>query len=366
MTELAVTTVVGLGGFAVGLVFGATVQRTNFCTMGGISDFVIMGDGRRFRAWLLAIAVAVIGTQLLAFKGAVDIDKSIYLTSNFGWLGAIVGGLMFGFGMVHAGGCGSKAVARLGSGNLKSLVVVLVLAIFAYMALRGLIAPVRAQMESIANVELKARGLQTQSIGDMIAALGVSVRAARAGVAIVLAAVLLVFCFKDAAFRASPTNIVGGMLIGLTVIAGWTITGILGADDFDPAPFASVTFVAPVGESLQYLMTFTGAKINFGIAVVGGAIAGSFLMAVARGTFRLESFTDRNDFLRHVGGAALMGTGGVMALGCTIGQGITGMSTLALGSLVAWGSIMAGCYFALKHLEEGSLRGAIRAVLARG
>jgi uncharacterized protein len=365
MNGFAVTTVVGLGGFAIGLLFGATVQRTNFCTMGGISDLVVMGDGRRFRAWLLAIAVAVIGTQLLAFKGAVDIDKSIYLTSNLGWFGAIVGGLMFGFGMVFTAGCGSKAVARLGGGNLKSLVVVLVLAIFAYMTLRGLIAPVRAQMENLANIELKARGLQTQSIGDMIAVLGVSAHTARAGVAIIVAAALLVFCFKDTAFRASPVNIAGGAIIGLIVVAGWAVTGILGADDFEPAPLASITFVAPVGESLQYLMTFTGAKINFGIAVVGGAIAGSFLMAMARGTFRLESFTDRNDFLRHVGGAALMGTGGVMALGCTIGQGITGMSTLALGSLIAWASIMAGCYFALKYLEEGSLGGAIRAVVAR-
>ncbi|MEJ2433672.1 MAG: YeeE/YedE thiosulfate transporter family protein, partial [Pseudolabrys sp.] len=133
MDGLSVTTIVGLGGFAVGLVFGGVVQRTNFCTMGGISDLVLMGDGRRFRAWLLAIAGAIIGTQALYFGGVIDIDKSIYLTPNLGWLGAIVGGAMFGFGMTQTGGCASKTLVRLGGGNLKSLVAMVVLGIFAYM-----------------------------------------------------------------------------------------------------------------------------------------------------------------------------------------------------------------------------------------
>ena len=149
-------------------------------------------------------------------------------------------------------------------------------------------------------------------------------------------------------------------------MAGWIVTGVLGADEFNPVPLASITFVAPVGESLQYLMTFTGSTINFGIAVVAGVIIGSFLMAVATGTFLVESFADRIDLVRHLYGAALMGAGGIMALGCTIGQGITGMSTLSAGSVVAWLSILGGGYLGIKCLEEGSLGGAIRAVLTRG
>ncbi len=367
MGELTTTTIVGIGGFIIGLVFGAVVQRTNFCTMGAISDLVLMGDGRRFRAWVLTIAVAIIGTQALHFSGAIDVNKSVYLTPNLGWLGAIIGGVMFGFGMTLAGGCGSKTVVRLGAGNLKSLVVAIVLGLVGYMTMRGLLAPARMQMEAAINVNLRTHGLNTQNIGEMAAAvLGLPGNTARAIAAVAVAVAFLVFCFKDAAFRRSPSNIAAGLILGLTVVAGWIVTGILAADEFNPVPLASLTFVAPLGESLQYLMTFTGSTINFGIAVVGGVIVGSFLMALATGTLQIESFTDRNDFLRHIGGGALMGAGGVMALGCTIGQGITGMSTLALGSVMAWLSIIGGGYLGIKYLEEGSFGGAVRAVFARG
>jgi uncharacterized membrane protein YedE/YeeE len=367
MGELATTTIVGIGGFVVGLVFGATVQRTNFCTMGAISDLVLMGDGRRFRAWILAIAVAILGTHGLHFANLIDVNKSIYLTSNLGWLGAIIGGAMFGFGMMLTGGCGSKTVTRLGAGNLKSLVVALVLGIVAYMTLRGLFALARVQLETASNIDLKTRGLNNQNIGEMVGALlGLSGNGARAVAAVVVAAAFLVYCFKDAHFRRSATNVAAGLIIGLTPVAGWAVTGILGADEFDPTPLVSVTFVAPLGESLQYLMTFTGSTINFGIAVVGGVIVGSFLMAAGTGTFQIEGFTDCDDFVRHIVGASLMGAGGALALGCTIGQGIAGMSTLALGSALAWLSIIGGGYLGVKYLEEGSFSGAVRAVFGRG
>lgn len=365
MAELATITVLGTGGLVVGLVFGAVAQRTNFCTMGSISDLVLMGDGRRFRGWVLAIAVAIIGTHLLHFSGAIDINKSIYLTANLGWLGAIAGGAMFGFGMTQTGGCGSRTLVRLGSGNLKSLVVAIVLGIVAYMTLRGLLALARVQIETT-NIDLKAHGLANQNIGEMAAPLlGASPGIARTAAAALVATAFLAFCFKDANFRRSATNITAGLVIGLTVVGGWIVTGVLAVDEFEPVPLSSITFVAPVAESVQYLMTFTGSTINFGIAVVGGVILGSFLMAVATGTFQIESFTDRNDLARHLGGAALMGAGGVLALGCTIGQGITGMGTLALGSVIAWLSIIAGAYIGIKYLEEGSFGDAIRAVLAR-
>jgi uncharacterized protein len=365
MSELATNTIVAIGGFAIGLIFGAVVQRTNFCAMGGISDFVLMGDGRRFRAWLLAIAVAIIGTQALYFAGIIDIDKSIYLAPNIGWLGAIVGGLMFGFGMTQTGGCASKNLVRLGGGSLKSLIVVVVLGIVAYMTLRGLLALPRLQIETT-NINLTARGLHNQNLGEMAgAAVGIPAVYARAVAAAVVALLFLAICFKDEAFRRSPRNIVAGVGLGLAAIGGWLVTGVLGADAFNPAPLASITFVAPAGESLQYLMTFTGSTIDFGIAVFGGVIVGSFLAAVATGTFYVETFTERGDLMRHLGGAMLMGAGGVMALGCTIGQGITGMSTLSLGSLIAWLSIVSGGYLGIRYLEEGSFAGVLRATFAR-
>ena len=367
MEEIPLGTLVALLGFGLGLVFGATALRTNFCTMGAVSDMVFMGDLNRFRAWMLAIAVAILGSQALHLSGAVDLSESIYLAPSLGWAGAIIGGLMFGFGMTLAGGCGNKTLVRLGAGNLKSLVVAVMLGIFAYMTLRGLIALARVRLQAATNLDLESAGLDTQGMPDLLAAAtGLPAEAARWGLALVFAGALLWFCFKSPAFRASPRNIVAGLIVGALVPLGWLVTGVVGYDDFEPTPLASFTFVAPTGESLVYLMTFSGATINFGIAVVGGVIAGSFLMAQATRSFRVESFTTASDMIRHLVGGALMGTGGVLALGCTIGQGITGMSTLALGSLIALLSIIGGAVYGMKYLEEGSLGGAMRAILARG
>lgn len=365
MPDLPVTTIVGMGAFAVGSVFGWTAQKTNFCTMGAISDMVFMGDWRRFRAWMLAIAVAVLGTQALHLTGTVNLGKSIYLTPNLGWAGAVLGGLLFGFGMTMAGGCGNKTLVRIGGGNLKSVIVFLVLGFFSYMTLRGLIALGRIQLEA-SNINLAGLGLASQGMPDIMAKLtGLPVPSVRLGLTVVMGGGLAAWCFKDSQFRASAHDVLGGLMIGLLVVAGWAVSGILGADEFDPAPLASFSFVAPIGGSLQYLMTFTGSTIDFGIAAVGGVIFGSFLAAKAGANFKLESFTDTDDLLRHLVGAALMGTGGVLAMGCTIGQGITGMSTLALSAPIALGSIVLGGVLGMKYLEEGTLSGAVKAMLGR-
>lgn len=367
MEGLPITTWVSILGFILGLIFGAVALKTNFCTMGAISDMVLMGDWNRFRAWMLAIAVAILGSQAMHLAGLVDLNTSIYLTLNMGWAGAIVGGLMFGFGMTMTGGCGNKTLVRLGAGNLKSLVVALVLGIFAYMTLRGLTGLARVELESLTNVNLEASGLAAQGLPDFLAAAtGLGIGMARVTVAVAAAAALLWFCFKSAHFRQSKTDILAGLLIGLLIAAGWYATGVLGSDEFDPTPLASFTFVNPVGNSLQYLMTFTGATINFGIATVGGVIVGSFIAAKATGVFRLESFVDANDMVRHIIGGALMGTGGIVAMGCTIGQGLTGISTLAVSSLIALLSIIAGGVYGIKYLEEGSLGGAFQAIFERG
>jgi uncharacterized membrane protein YedE/YeeE len=367
MPELPVHVIVALGGALAGAVFGFTAQRTNFCTMGAVSDAVLIGDYRRARMWALAIAVALIGSQAMHLSGLVDLGRSIYLTASLGWLGALLGGMMFGCGMVLAGGCGNKTLVRLGAGNLKSLIVAITLGVFAYMTLRGLIGLGRVAWIEPTNLDLRRLGLTDQGLPRLVASgLGLSQASPRVILTGAIASALAWFCLKDAAFRASLRMIIGAVVIGLTVPAGWWITGVLGRDDFDPTPLASVTFVAPVGESLVYLMTFSGASITFGIATVGGVIAGSFLAAVSSGTWRLEGFTDSGDMLRHLAGGALMGTGGVLALGCTIGQGLTGVATLAVGSWIALASIVAGGVVALKSLEEGGLVPGLRALFTAG
>jgi uncharacterized membrane protein YedE/YeeE len=365
MNEIPVGTLVAALGFGLGIIFGATAHCANFCTMGAISDIVFMGVWNRFRAWMLATAVAIIGSQTLYLTNTVDLSQSIYLTTNLGWAGAIIGGLMFGFGMTMTGGCGNKTLVRLGAGNLKSLVVAVVLGIFAYMTLRGLTGLARLELEGLTNIELEAFGLAAQGLPDILAAVGVPLEAARLVVVAGVAGGLLWFCFKSPEFRASKTDVVGGLIIGALVPTAWYVTGVIGNDDFDPTPLASFSFVAPVGEGLQYLMTFTGSTISFGVAVVGGIIAGAFVASKAAGEFRVEAFTNADDMLRHIIGGAIMGTGGVMALGCTIGQGITGMSTLAVGSVIALASILTGGVFGMKYLEEGSFGGAFSAMFAR-
>lgn len=363
--EIPVQTLVGTLGFAIGIAFGAVTQRANFCTMGALSDIVLIGDYRRFRAWMLALAIAILAAQALHLAGAVDLDRSIYLSPSLGWLGATLGGLAFGFGMTLAGGCASRTLVRLGAGNLKALVSILVLAIFAYMTARGLIGVVRVRVIEATNLPLDRLGAAHQGLPNLLVALtGLDPGLARALAAAMIAGGLLWYCLKDRGFRSSPRHLGAGLAIGMLVAAGWLVTGLAGRDEFEPTPLASLSFVAPVGDGLQYLMTYTGATLTFGSAVVGGVILGAFLAALGSRTFRLEGFADQADLIRHLAGSALMGTGGVMALGCTIGQGITGLSTLAGGSVLALLSIIAGAIWGLRYLEEGRIGAALLSLLA--
>lgn len=367
MEDLPIGVVVASLGFGLGIVFGGTAQKTNFCTMGAISDIVFMENWNRFRAWMLATGVAILGSQYLYQTEVIDLTKAIYLTPNFGWFGAILGGLMFGFGMTLGSGCGNKTLVRIGAGNLKSLVVLLFLGIFAYMTLRGLVGLARVEMEAMTMVDLTASGLKTQGIPEILAkAFSLPLKVISMIASVVIGGGLVLYAFKSAEFRSSTQDVAAGFIIGLLVIAAWYVTGVIGNDEFDPVQVTSFTFIAPSGDGLQYLMTFTGATINFGIATVGGIIFGSFVMAVASKEFHLEAFSDVGDMVRHIIGGMLMGVGGVLSLGCTIGQGITGMSTLAIGSLLALLSIIAGGVYGLKYLEEGSLGGALKAMVSRG
>ena len=368
--ELSNVQNVALWAFVVAAVFGAVANKTNFCTMGAISDWINIGNKNRLRAWFLAIGIAVIGSQLLQSMTALDLGNSIYLTSNFGWLGHLVGGSLFGIGMTLASGCGQRTLVLVGSGNLKSLVVMLVLGVSAYMTLRGLIALFRINVIEVTNIDLTQMEIQDQGIDTIIAALtGIeNVTMLTWVVAAIVGLGLIGFAFKSREFRTSFDNVLAGISIGIIVTAAWYITGIVGFDDFEPVPLESFTFVAPVGNSVQYLMTYTGSTINFGIAAVFGVIAGSFLYAITAGKFQIQTFASRNDMVAHLIGAVLMGFGGVLSLGCTIGQGVTGMSTLALGSLITLGSIIFGSALTMKvqyyQIDEQPFLLALRSSLA--
>ncbi len=340
---------IALYGFVGAFLFGAIGSRTQFCTMGAVSDWVNMGSLTRMRVWFLATGIAIFGAQSLQHFGLVDLSQSIYLTSNFTWLGHLLGGFLFGIGMTLGSGCGQRTLVRVGGGNLKSLVVLLVMAISAYMTLRGLFALLRLQINDPSTIDLEQSGLTTQGIPELTSHfLGLSPSIATAIVAILIGGGMIVWALRDREVRTNFDNMLAGIGIGLIIVFAWFTTGYLGFDDFDPLPTEAYSFIAPVGNALTYLMTFTGSTINFGISVVLGVLAGSFAYSIVTGNFRIESFSDKSDLINHLMGGLLMGFGGVMSLGCTIGQGISGLSTLAIGSLITLISIIAGCAFALK------------------
>lgn len=342
-----------LGGLLIGAAFGATVYRTNYCAMGSLSDIHNFQDFRRFRAWVLAATTALLGTQMLSLAGIVAIDKSMYLAPSINWFGNIAGGLLFGIGMVFAGGCPSRNLARAGGGDLRALLTLIVLGIVAYMTIAGLLAPVRVAFDTATSISVAGAG--TQSISDLLAALtGLSRRSVTLAMVTLIGAGGLIFCFADLRFRTSTVHVVSGLAVGATVIAGWALTG-LAFDDMAtrPIPPTSLTYVRPTGDTLQWLSLFTATPMpGFGVASVLGALIGAFAVAFAMGRFRLATFSDTDDTVRNLLGAALMGVGGVMALGCTVGQAITGVSTLALGSFLTFAAIVAGGFQGLKLLER--------------
>lgn len=363
MSSLSVTTVVGVLAFCAGIVFGGVAQRTAFCLAGALSDAMMLSDTRRLRMWLLAIAVAVLGTQLLEMGGLVALGTTVYRSPSLGWLGGIVGGLLFGFGMALTGGCLQRSLVRVGAGNLKSLIVVLVAGLFAYMTLRGLLAVPRLALVEAANLDLGRLGLTSQGVPELLsAASGLYLPLMRLLVVALTVISLVAWCLQDEAFRSAPRHIAGGAVIGLLIPVGWVITGVIGSDEAKPQAPASFGFAAPLGESIVYLLTFPGATITFGIAAAGGVLAGAFISSLSMRQFRLETFADPGETLRHLSGGALMGIGGVLALGCTIGQGMTGLSTLSLGSLIALAAMMTGGVLGLNYLEEGSVTRALRAM----
>jgi uncharacterized membrane protein YedE/YeeE len=336
-----------LSGLLIGFVYGSVGLLSGFCLLSGLRGWWADGDGRLIRTYALAIGVAVAATQLLAAAGLVDIGKSIYLQPQFSVPVLFFGGLLFGYGMVLSNGCGSRALVLLGRGNLRSFVVVIVLAIFAQMTLKGLIAPPR-----IAMVAASQSNAAANSVPALLAEAGLSGTVARMLAASVISAALIIFAFAHPAFRRSPGQVAAGLVVGLLVAAGWFATGYLGADDFNPTPVTSLTFIAPIADALQYVMLSTGSTLNFGIVTVFGVFAGSLVTALLTGRFELEGYRSPRHMLRSGTGAALMGAGGVMAFGCSVGQGLTGFSTLALASLIAFAGILLG--------TAAGLRGALR------
>ncbi len=350
------------GGFALALVFGFVASKTNFCTMGAISDVVNMEHWGRMRMWLLAIAVAIAGTGLLQYFGQIDVARSVYQRPTLPWLSLLVGGALFGVGMTLAGGCANKNLLRVGGGSIRSFVVLTFLAISAYMTLKGLFAQWRASLLDPVSIDLTRFGVKTQSLPELLAgASGLPARTALLVVAGIVTLALLGFVFKDKRFRGNLAQVLGAVVLGAIIVLGWYLSGHIGygenPDTLEMSYFGtntrtieSFSFVAPTAYSLELMMLWTdkSLRVTFGIATALGVVLGSLGWALYSKTFRLEGFASIADLRNQIIGATLMGFGGVTAMGCTVGQGLTGISTLALGSLLALTGIIAGSVATLK------------------
>jgi uncharacterized membrane protein YedE/YeeE len=347
--------------FALAFVFGMIAQRTHFCTMGAVADVVNIGDWTRMRMWALAAGTAMIGFNAMVAFGWVEAGHTLYAGERLIWLSNLLGGLMFGIGMVLASGCGSKNLVRVGGGNLKALVVLLVLGLSAYMTLRGLTAVWR--VETVDQVALVLPG--GQDLPSLLAAgTGWAVPTLAGLLGLVLGAALLGWALASAQGRSADV-LLGGIGIGLVIVAVWWVSGQLGfvvehPETLEAAFLAtnsrgmeSLSFVSPVAFAIDWLIYYSeaGRRLTLGIVAVFGVIAGAAVWALASGSFRWEGFGSVEDLGNHLAGGMLMGIGGITALGCTIGQGLSGVSTLAIGSFVALMGIFAGVVLGLHYLR---------------
>jgi uncharacterized protein len=381
--------------FITALVMGMVANKTNFCTMGAVSDLVNMNDSGRMRAWLLAATVALIGVTLLEAASLMSVDDTLppYRGSSFAWLEYILGGLMFGVGMTLGSGCGNKTLIRIGGGNLKSIFVFALIATCAYF----MVNPIPGTSDTIYSLLFYSWTNPTtvtlttqQDIGAILAgASGSETSALRTLMGLFFAAILLFLIYKSQDFRRSKDNNLSGIVIGLAVIIAWYATSNLVTIDADGenmswASYASTsnwdmmedgpetrprdiavqsyTFINPIGQTLRYgINGFEQTLLTFGVVAVIGVILGSLTWSLVSRSFRIEWFADVKDFINHLIGGILMGVGGILALGCTIGQAITGFSTLSIGSILAFAGIVAGSamtmkiqYYKMMHENEAT------------
>ena len=346
---------------------GALAQKTRFCTMGAVSDWINMGDTARMRSWVFAMAIALAGVVALEATGTINLSGETfppYRTASFAWVRYLVGGFMFGVGMTLASGCGNRTLVRIGGGNVKSLTVLLVAAVCAYLMLwTPLFETAFAPWIQATTINLATYGMPTQEVGSILAGMfGLAPsRTLNLTVSALVAIALFVWVFSSRDFRDNFDAVLGGAVVGVAVLAAWYLTGgpmglawkeytEMATEIPSRVQTQSFTFISPMGDSVRYLMSPTKfAYINFGVMALAGVILGGFAYAVATKGFRYERFFTFKDFASHVLGGALMGIGGVLAMGCTVGQAITGVSTLAMGSILAFFSIVIGAALTMKY-----------------
>ena len=329
-----------MGGIALGL--AARIGR--FCTLGAIEDYLYGDDDRRMRMWLIAIGVAVIGTHLAIFWGLFDSGQSAYLDRVWNPWATVVGGLMFGYGMALSGNCGYGALARLGGGDLRSFMIVIVMGLSAYIVMSGPLAHARVWL-----FPAETDASTAQSLPQLFAPLGVSPLAT----GLILGAILLALAVTRAKVRMSLGQLFWAAVVGLAVTSGWLGTYWIAETGFEPEPIETHAFAAPIGDTIFYAMTASGNALSFSVGSVVGVVLGTVLGSYSKGHFRWEACEDPRELRRQILGAAIMGPGAILAVGCSVGQGLSAFSVLAFSAPVAFIAIFIGAALGLRQLIAG-------------
>jgi len=329
-----------LGGIALGL--AARIGR--FCTLGAIEDLLYGSDDRRLRMWAIAIGVAIIGTHIALATDHFDLGESAYVVRVWNPLGTIVGGLMFGYGMALSGNCGYGALARLGGGDLRSFVIALVMGLSAYLVMSGPLAHLRVLLFPV-----ETDAASTQSFTQLAASVGVSPLIT----GISVGGALVAFALSKPEMRRSGSHIFWGSIVGLVIVSGWVGTYWIAMTGFEAEPIETHTFAAPIGDTIFYGMTASGNALSFSVGSVLGVVLGAALGSFSKGRFRWEACEDPYELRRQILGAAIMGPGAILAVGCSVGQGISAFSVLAFSAPVAFIAIFVGAAIGLKQLISG-------------
>lgn len=346
------------GGLAIGAALGAVAQATRFCTMGALADWFGWGGRARAMMWLLAVAVAACGSMALVATGSVDATRTVAWSPRLLVLSALVGGALFGIGMVLASGCPQRSLVKAGAGNLKAWVTLLVAGLAAQMTLRGVLAEPRVRLLDPVGWQLP----HPQDLGSLLSPwLGLPAAGLRWAVLALLLAVAARALWRARGEMERP-HWIGGVAVGLLVPAAWWLTGDAGylpehPETLEPAWLGTyshrpeaLSFAAPLAHGLDLLTLWSDRNntVSFGVMVALGVLLGSAASALWRREFQLESFRTSEDMGNHLAGGALMGFGGVTAMGCSIGQGISGVSMLSAGAGLALAGIVGGAWAALR------------------
>ncbi|MEP9396986.1 YeeE/YedE family protein [Mesorhizobium sp. KR2-14] len=345
-----------LVGLGAGVVLGFVARANHFCTMSALERMWYADDSRGVRTWMLAAATALLATQSLQAAGMVDTASSFYIHSSFAWIGAIAGGIAFGLGMALVGTCSFGALVRLGGGSLRSLVVLVVLGLAAMSAQKGLVAQARVALSDNFAIDLSDKG--GQSLGALVSYW--TGRDLSFAVALAAGLGLLAWVFRNRPYRVQTGSILTGIVIGLIITFGWWATSYATQHSFEVIQIEAGSFVVPVADTILHAITFTGVVPDYGVGLVLGVIVGAALCAAWKRDVRWEACDDARELGRHLAGSTLMGFGGVFAMGCTIGQGVTGISALAISAPLVLASIFLGARLGLAYLIEGSPLGAFR------